>query len=57
MRNKEAKEIRRQAKKNAPAVMARTLYNLNNAPLGIRLKFAFAVLFKSGLPPIWRTVS
>ena len=35
MRAKEAKEIRRQAKKNAPAVMARTLYNLNNAPLGL----------------------
>ena len=46
MRTKLSKEIRRQAKKNAPAVMARTLYNLNNAPFPIRLKFAIAVLFK-----------
>ena len=46
MRAKESKEIRRQAKKNAPAVMARTLYNLNNAPFLVRLQFAFAVLFK-----------
>ena len=46
MRAKEAKEIRRQARRNATAVMARTLYNLNNAPFIIRLKFAFAVLFK-----------
>ena len=46
MRAKEAKEIRRQAKKNAPAVMTRALYNLNNAPFWIRLKFAFAVLLK-----------
>jgi len=46
VRAKEAKEIRRQARRNAPAVMARTLYNLNNAPLWIRVKFAFAVLFR-----------
>jgi len=36
----------RVAEKYAPALMARTLYNLNNAPFRIRLQFALAVMFK-----------